>query len=366
MFSTKRSNVRTTRPSEVGYTASMRSVCLRLMVVAFLVPFFAPADVLGAQIYLDPTSDTYGSAEEFSIPVRIEPQGECINAVEVTVAYDPANVRVLEVLTGDSIISLWISRPVIDNVAGRVTFMGGIPGGYCGRVPGDLGDTNILVHIIATGVEREGIDDRTIEFFIEPNTAATLNDGAGSLADLTVSGAALTLVPGREAPDPTWVAEIRSDTIAPEDFDIILVQGPSEGNALHYIVFSTMDKQSGISHYEVLETDPNHFGLLTWMPRKAHWVRAESPYILRDQTLQSTIMVKAVDKNGNERIVTYTPPMSPLVPFTKISILIPLLLLLSIPLILLALVVRLIRVRARVEEKDAYEKAKSQQPHDEQ
>lgn len=365
MFSTNPSNIRTTAPSEVGYTVSMRSVCLRLVLVVFLMPFLAPVDALGAQIYLDPTSDTYGSAEEFSIPVRIDPQGECINAVEVVVAYDPASVRVLEVLTGDSIISLWIARPMIDNTAGRVTFMGGIPGGYCGRVPGDVGNTNVLVNMIATGADTEGTGDRIIEFFIEPNTAATLNDGTGSLADLTVFGATITLVSGIETPDPTWVAEIRSDTIAPEDFDIILVQGPSEGNALHYIVFNTMDKQSGISHYEVLETDPNHFGLLTWMPRKAHWVRAESPYVLRDQTLRSTIMVKAVDKNGNERIVTYTPPMSPLVPFTKASVLVPLLLLLSMPLILLALVVRLIRVRARVEEEDAYEKAKSQQPHEE-
>ena len=37
------------------------------------------------------------------------------------------------------------------------------------------------------------------------------------------------------------------------------------------------------------------------------WERAESPYLLKDQSLKSIIKVKAVDKAGNEKIVKVAP-----------------------------------------------------------
>jgi hypothetical protein len=333
------------------------------MLVALLM---APVGVFGAQIYIDPELDQYTYSDIFSIPVRIDTQGECINALDVAIAYDPSKVRVVDVLTGDSIITLWVVRPTIDAENGRVIFMGGIPGGYCGRLDGDLGTTNTLARLMVTAVRQADINEHTISIMIESSTAATVNDGSGNLIEMTLLGSDIKITTATGTPVNSLLQDIRSDTIAPEDFEITLVRGPSEGNTSHYIVFNTVDKQSGISHYEVLETDPEHFGLLTWISRRTHWVRANSPYVLRDQSLRSTIMVKAVDKNGNERIVAYTPPMSPLVPFTKMSFFVPLLILLSVPLILLALLVRLIRVRARFEEKDAYEKAKSEQPYGEQ
>ena len=32
------------------------------------------------------------------------------------------------------------------------------------------------------------------------------------------------------------------------------------------------------------------------------WIRAESPYVLKDQKLKSYVYIKAIDKAGNERI----------------------------------------------------------------
>ena len=341
------------------YTGCMRS----MLYLALFVLLSAPFSVFGAQIYIDPEHDQYAYSDIFSVPIRIDTQGECINAIDVAIAYDPTKARVMDVITGDSIITLWVARPTIDQESGRVTFMGGVPGGYCGRVDGDLGTTNTLARLMVSAADRSTNGVETVRLMVDPSTAATLNDGSGTYADMTLLGAEITLSNDVSTPTNSLLENVRSDTIAPEDFEITLVQGPSEGNALHYIVFNTVDKQSGISHYEVLETDPDHFGLLTWFPRRAHWVRAESPYVLRDQTLRSTIMVKAVDKNGNERIVTYTPPMSPLAPLSNMNILIPLITLLVIPLVLLGIVIRMIRMRTRIEEKDAYEKAKSEQPH---
>ena len=75
-----------------------------------------------------------------------------------------------------------------------MTFAGGIPNGYCGRIPGDPRLTNIILEIIfqapafAVGVgERDDIAN--ISFSDE--TSVLLNDGSGSPAVLRTLGAAL-------------------------------------------------------------------------------------------------------------------------------------------------------------------------------
>ena len=41
------------------------------------------------------------------------------------------------------------------------------------------------------------------------------------------------------------------------------------------------------------------------------WRIAEGPYLLEDQSLESIIKVKAVDKAGNERMAQYLPERKP-------------------------------------------------------
>ena len=67
------------------------------------------------------------------------------------------------------------------------------------------------------------------------------------------------------------------------------------------MVFSTQDKQSGISHYEVCE------GNFHWLG--CDWKKVESPYLIIDQNLGDRIEVKAVDLAGNETVVdAFSPP----------------------------------------------------------
>lgn len=311
--------------------------------ILFLV-FLAIAPVVHAsQIYLDSgTEVSHRRLDTFYVPVRIDTQGACVNAVRVTLAYDPVQISVRDIATGISILTLWTEGPTVHKDAqgkeiGRVTFEGGVPGGYCGRVEGDPGLTNVLAQLVVSGVPQalQMGEATSTRFIVEPETRVYLHDGQGTVEEPTFLGATITLVQGDGIPGNVWLDDIKSDTVAPELFEIILVEGPSAGNERSYIAFSTTDKQSGIDHYEILETDPDRFGFLTWVPHEAYWVRAKSPYVLRDQKLHSKIMVKAIDKNGNERVAVYTPPMSPLVELTRLSILVPLVIVI-ITLILLA------------------------------
>jgi hypothetical protein len=286
------------------------------LVLVFVCAFVAmPA--YAAHLYLAPASASENRLDTFYVPVRIDAQGECLNAVEVAIAYDPTEISIRDIATGDSILTLWTTWPTVEkdvagHEVGRVTFAGGIPGGYCGRVEGDPGRTDVLATLVVSGVPQalHAGEVTTTSLIVEPQSSVYRHDGSGEKASLTFLGADLVLMQSTSTPNDVWLTDVRADTIAPEFFEITLVRGPSAGHQRHYIVFSTTDKQSGIDHYEVLETDPDRFGFLSWISREAYWSRVESPYVLRDQHLRSKIMVKAVDKNGNERIASYTPPLS--------------------------------------------------------
>ena len=299
----------------------MRRLCnISLFFIATYLSVVPYTTVYAVQILLDTTENTQNLSDTFYVPVRIDTQEECINAVSVEVAYNPEEISIQDVSTGDSVLTLWTQFPLIQKhegkEIGRVLFEGGIPGGYCGRVIGDPGQTNILAKLVVTGVRQQEFateTSRVSQIVLGPGTKAYRHDGSGTEAQLTLAGSTLLLTYSSSSPNNLWLSDVREDTIAPELFEITLVEGPSVGSNKHYIAFNTTDKQSGIDHYEVLETDPDRFGFLAWTPRESYWLIATSPYELRDQNLHSKILVKAVDKNGNERIVTYTPPMSPLV-----------------------------------------------------
>ncbi len=320
----------------------------------FVLFFFATSQMVdAAHIFLDYEADSQNLQDTFYIPIRIDTQGECINALRIAVAYDPTQISIVDVSTGDSVLTLWTQTPTVQRVEGkeigRVVLEGGVPGGYCGRLPGDPGQVNIVAKLVVTGVSDVVNEIKTTQLIVEPETVVFLNDGRGTEAELTVLGVNLALTQSTTSPDNIWLYDVRSDESAPQFFEIIFVEGPSEGNSKHYIAFNTTDKQSGIDHYEVLETDPDRFGFLSWVSRESYWVQVKSPYVLRDQKLKSKIMVKAVDKNGNERIITYTPQMSVFKEFTSSSNLV----FFSVILLVLMLGVLLILKRKKGKKKES-------------
>ena len=138
-----------------------------------------------------------------------------------------------------------------------------------------------------------------------------LNDGQGTKAEALYRGTDVIIGSGTGTAN-AWLDEMRTDTTAPEPFTIELDREPTAYNGKYFIAWSTTDKQSGIDHYEVLETDPWKFGFFSFFngERRAFWTRAESPYVLQDQNLRSKILVKAVDKIGNEQIAMLEPETS--------------------------------------------------------
>jgi hypothetical protein len=261
-----------------------------------------PTSSLAVILYLEPNSGQYYFGDTFLVDIKIDTQGKCINVVDIGLNF-PNDILKANFSKGDSILILWIEPPLIDQELGLISFSGGIPGGYCGILPGDLREHSYLGRIAFRVHETTqiGTQINTNVRFLE-GSQVLLNDGFGTRAELVTRGAVFTLLPEkREVPKDEWKEEIEKDIIPPEPFEIEIGQNPLIFDGKYFISFFTTDKQTGIDYFEVQEG---------WR----RWKRAESPYLLEDQTLQSIIKVRAVDMAGNERIVEH-PPLRPREPF---------------------------------------------------
>ncbi len=269
-----------------GYTILMKRTMPGLVLGFVLVCF--PGAALAAALYVNPTEGTYGLSDTFITDIRLDNQNECVNAIHVEVRYPTDTLRAVDFSKGSSILSLWIEEPKIDTDKGVVTFSGGIPGGYCGRIPGDPVLSNVLGKIVFSVI---GAEEKNATITIEDTSAVYLNNGAGTKAELTRQSGVFKIQESPLSGVNPWLSQVADDKIPPDEFSITIESTRGVFGGDYYAVFATEDKQSGLDHYEIFE--------------RGSWKTATSPHQLKDQYLLGGIQIKAIDKAGNERIGTY-------------------------------------------------------------
>ena len=262
-----------------------------IFVFCFVLFSVLPFGARAAILYFKPDSGKYYQDETFSVQLMIDTEEDCINTVKGEIDFSKDVLEAVNFATGNSILTIWLQTPKIDQNLGKISFIGGIPGGYCGPLPEEPGELDLLLKIFFK-TKRDGMAN--LKFSEE--SQVLLNDGLGTPAKLTIKGAVFTILPGiPEIPKKEWQEELEKDNIPPEPFEIEIHRTPEIFEGKYFITFFTFDKQTGLDYFEVKEG-------------KRNWEKAESPYLLEDQDLKSIIKVKAVDKAGNERLAEYIPP----------------------------------------------------------
>ncbi|MBU4421811.1 cohesin domain-containing protein [Patescibacteria group bacterium] len=265
----------------------------RLVVAVFVVIclflFVAIRGVQATEIFFETAGQKVGVGEEFEATIYLNTENETVNATGVIVNYPVDLIELEDWSDGGSIINYWVKRPQTGE--GSVSFEGVILGAF-------NSDKGRLVSLKFKAL-KEGIG--SISF--SPSSQILLHDGKGTKARLSTKGLDFEIVSGK----PFLPSIIIEDTEPPEPFLPIVARDPNIFGGKWFLIFGTNDKGSGIDYYEVIET--NSF----WALRKAEPRRAESPELLEDQSLQSIIRVRAVDKVGNERLAEL--PAKYLAPF---------------------------------------------------
>lgn len=270
--------------------------CLYGIVMVIMVFIIAPK-AFAAELFFKPLTGEFEVDRHFTVGVFLDSEQEYINALDVSIQYSQELIALKSWHDGNSVINLWIQQPRTENEI--ISFEGVIPGGY-------WGEEGLLLTLSFKGTaEGEGALS-----FLE-STRILLNDGQGTPASASLTSHQF-IVRQEEYMAEQIAAE--EDIYPPEPFTPQVVRDPSMFDGKWFLVFATQDKGSGIARYEISETPQ----IVLWFPR---WRSAESPYVLRDQSLQSIIKVRAVDNIGNKWEVS-VPAEYPEHPFVRYSLLI--------------------------------------------
>jgi hypothetical protein len=299
-----------------GGTARYTESHMKVRTWAFFLSLFLgvfvalPYGAHAATLYIDPFATDVLKGDTVTVAVRLDTdEGECVNAIDAVINYTDG-IQAVDVSRGRSILSLWVEDPKIDQGARTITFAGGIPNGYCGRIPGDPSLTNVVAELVfrAPGFSIGMSENSAVSVSFSEQSRVLLNDGTGADAPLRTIPGTINLIQqvGTSTKD-AWGEVVDLDETAPQPFGVELVQDPSVFSGKYYIVFNTTDNQSGMDHYEVMEESRDDLYTFRWGRADAPWMTAESPYVLRDQDLRSVIRVRALDKAGNERITVLIP-----------------------------------------------------------
>lgn len=248
-------------------------IFIKTAVIFLLVSgIFIAENVFAAEIRIDAHKVEINSGEQFLIDVIIHSE-ESLNALQGRLIFPTDKLLVKEIRDGNSSINFWVEKPHIEK-PGTILFSGITPGGFSGA--------NNSVFSVVFEAKNTGLAS-----IILNDAEALNNDGLGSPAVLNARDAVISIKSGDSNPRK----EILTDIDLPEDFKITIEKDPNVFDGKYFLVFATQDKISGIDVYKVREGKWGWFSV------------AESPYLLKHQSLDKKIFVKAVDKSGNERIV---------------------------------------------------------------
>ena len=266
----------------------------KIYFILILSAIFLPYSVFASNVYIDTSHPDSFVGDTVMFSVRVDSENKNINAVEGSVLLDylTESVSLIDINTAGSKFSLWPGKPLPSENNTSISFVGGSPGG--------LNSKDAIIFNIVLKLQKAG------QITLAPdNLSVYLNDGKGTKDEVSVKNLVIDVLPKKldsESVDD-WNNLTSNDKTPPESFEITLGKDLSIFDNQYFISFFTTDAGSGVAYYEVKEGD-NDF------------VRAESPYLLQDQSLKNLIKVKAIDKAGNERIVELLPT-APIKPFYK-------------------------------------------------
>lgn len=246
----------------------------KILIISLMVFFMFSNELFGAEVFFESENNKFTIGEDFLVNFYLDAEGESVNAVSGKIVFDQNILEVKEIRDGNSPINFWIQKPIEDQEG--VVFSGITPGG--------LSLDKNLVFGIVFSPKKSGNGTINLE-----EIEILKNDGNGNRAQVKITPLNFSVRDGAGLSNFPKII----DEEPPEDFRPDIGKDPEIFGGQYFLVFVTQDKGSGIDHYEIREG--------FW----GKYERAESPYLIKDQSLNKKIYVKAVDKALNERVVSF-------------------------------------------------------------
>ncbi|OGZ57572.1 MAG: hypothetical protein A2827_01110 [Candidatus Spechtbacteria bacterium RIFCSPHIGHO2_01_FULL_43_30] len=263
----------------------------KIFLLVIVLILLAPANARAAVLYFKPNQSSQNLGDTFIQEIRLNTEGEFINTAEIYIEYPQDILELADFSNGNSVLSLWIENPEVKN--GFIHFIAGVPAGYQGS-DGFVAKMIFFTKTSSIQSDTANADALLGTIRFSESSKILLNDGVGTLANVEFESANVVIIPKLLSKvEDEWHDEIMLDSTSPEPFIVSVSKHKDIFGGKYFISFSTVDKQTGIDHYEVFEYFDG---------KVSETKNAASPYLLDNQELNGIIRVRAVDKRGNEAI----------------------------------------------------------------
>src|SRR5688572_9006982 len=110
----------------MSFMSFRRTDALKLLLwtVGYVFLFAIAASTHAATLSLSPSQGTYVEGALIPIDIIVESDEQSANAVSGTIVFSSTLLTPVSIETGDSIIDIWIEKPVINIAQSRIAFEG--------------------------------------------------------------------------------------------------------------------------------------------------------------------------------------------------------------------------------------------------
>lgn len=215
--------------------------------------------------------------KQFEVKVNFDTGGTSVNSFDITVSYPKEILKFEGYKEEGSINKSWYVAPT--DKGGLINFIGIIPGGVDGVYDPDK---NGLQAIPITRLLFSPISNGVGEFKII-NSSVLENNGLGTPLVYDVNNSQISV-----SINNIENVEDKKDNESPLAFQIEFIESGFFSKTPSMIIFSTIDKESGIKAYQIRKSNNT-------------WKDVTSPLAVSKSLLKKDIMVRAVDFNDNFR-----------------------------------------------------------------
>ncbi|MES2225176.1 MAG: hypothetical protein V4478_04295 [Patescibacteria group bacterium] len=245
-----------------------------------MLALIIPRTALATSVLLQHAPQSVTGMQQFYVDVAISADRDAFNGIQGEVHFSSANLEFVRAETGTSIVSYFIDQPKADG--NTISFSGIIVGGFGGLInPFDQGKRfpGQILRLVFQA-KKPG----TASIFTK-NITVTKNDGQGTLSSVDDARVSLAVVAGKNN-----TAYSFEDTVAPTiTASVVYEKDLNDGKPT--LIFSAIDKQSGIDHVEL-------------QGKNGSWKTIESPYLLQNYSGKGILSVRAYDVAGNVALTT--------------------------------------------------------------
>lgn len=249
--------------------------------------------VQAAEVSLDGPQAAVVIGQELRLNISLAAGQDDVNAIGGRISW-PDGLELVALSEAGSIVSLWMERPRYDGH--EIVFSGVMPGGYKGSYSPGLAEAQKgLVLSVVARPKKSGlqvVELRELQVYA--------NDGSGRELALDKPKLVIKVNEGLGlAPSTSFATE---DKTPPQGLVASIERDPQVADGQWFVVFSAYDQESGIKDFYIDESRSER--------PDGDWLPVGSPFVLQDQARSHYVLIKAVDWNNNETVISLAPTSS--------------------------------------------------------